>query len=371
MKKNTHHPVPKKKGTALTAPEAPIVTVAKKSPWRKTKERFVRLWEWRKSLQPRSPHQSFHWTRRRDYARSLELPGYIAFTTYVWRTLWRRRDTFVWMVLVYTLLSGLLVGLASQTTYTQLGDLLRSTSGDIFQGNIGQIGQAGLLFAAAMSGGINPDLSDSQQLISGLLALLMWLTTIWLLRAYMAGSKPTFRDGIYNAGAPIIPTVLVGIVLVVQLIPVALASIAISAALPTGFVNQGVEAMLFWTVMVLLGLLSLYWMTSTFIALVVVTLPGVYPFHALKTANELVVGRRLRVVLRIVWLLFITTLFWAVVMIPVILFDAWIKGVLPALQWVPVVPVILLVISASSVVWIASYIYLLYRKVVDDTAAPA
>lgn len=371
VKKSTRHTTQKNATSSVQKEELPVAVAQKIKWWKKTAVFFVRAWHWRQDLQLRTPHQSFRWTRRRDYVRSLELPGYIAFTTYVWRTLWRYRDAFVWMILIYALLSGLLVGLASQSIYTQLADLLRTTGGEVFQGNVGQLGQAGLLLAAAMTGGINPDLSDSQQLIGGLLALLIWLTTVWLLRAYMAGSKPKFRDGLYNAGAPIVPTILVSLVLLLQLIPVAIAAIGISAAMPTGLVSQGIEAMLFWVVVLLLVLLSLYWATSTLLALIIVTLPGVYPLSALKTASELVVGRRLRIVLRVVWLLFITSLLWIVVMLPTILFDAWLKGVLPATQWLPIVPIMLLVVSAASVVWAAGYTYLLYRKVVDDGAAPA
>lgn len=362
----------KKSATPPVLQEATRIDSAPKANWAKRLGApFKRTWQWRKSLQPRTPHKSFRWTRRRDYERSLELPGYIAFTAYVWRTLWHHRDTFVWMVLAYALMSGLLVGFASQSTYSQLGELLRSTGGDIFQGNIGQLSQAGVLLAAAMSGGINPDLTDTQQFMSGLLVLLAWLTTVWLLRAYLAGSKPKLRDGLYNAGAPIVPTVIISLILVLQLIPVAIAAIGVSAAMPTGLVSEGIEAMLFWAVVVMLILLSLYWMVSTLFALVVVTLPGVYPLNALRSANELVVGRRLRIVLRVLWLLFVTALFWVAVMLPVILFDAWLKGILPAIQWLPMVPVSLLVVTAASVVWIASYTYLLYRKVVDNDAAPA
>ena len=49
---------------------------------------------WLHNLQLRRPHRSFRRTRRRDYARSLQLPGYVAFTAQVmrmvrahWRTL--------------------------------------------------------------------------------------------------------------------------------------------------------------------------------------------------------------------------------------------------------------------------------------------
>lgn len=330
-----------------------------------------RFFAWRKSLKPRTPHRSFRRTYRRDYVRSLELPGYIAFTVEVWRTLWRYKVTFGTLVVVYALLSGLLVGLASQSTYTQLSELIRTTGGEVFEGSVGKLGEAGVLLVTGLSGGINPTMSESQQLMGSFLVLLIWLTTVWLLRAFLAGHTPRLKDGFYNSGAPLIPTLLLGIVLMLQLIPAAIAAIGISAAMPTGLISEGIEGMLFWAVVLLLVMLSLYWVTSTLIALVVVTLPGMYPLRALTTAHELVVGRRMRIVLRIVWLFCVTLVLWAVTLIPIIIFDAWIKGVWEAIEWVPVVPVALLVASSASVVWIASYVYLLYRKVVDDDAAPA
>jgi hypothetical protein len=203
------------------------------------------------------------------------------------------------------------------------------------------------------------------------LLLFTWLTTVWLLRATFAGKKPKLRDGLYNAGAPILPTFLVGLLLLVQLLPVALAIVGYTSASATGLLNGGIEAMLFWSVALLLGTLSLYWITSTFFALIIVTLPGMYPFQAIKTAGDLVVGRRIRILLRLLWVALIVAVLWLVIMVPIILLDTWIKGMLPAIEWLPVVPVALLVMSTLTVVWVASYVYILYRKVVDDDAAPA
>lgn len=299
------------------------------------------------------------------------MPGYFAFTIEVWRTLKRYGSTFGLLVVVYAVVSGVFVGLASQSTYSQLSELIRTTSGEIFEGSVGKIGQAGLLLLTGLSGGINPAMTETQQLMSALFVIFIWLTTVWLLRAFLAGHSPRLKDGFYNAGAPFIPTLLLSLVLVLQLIPAGLAAIGISAALPTGLISSGVEAMLFWVVVFLLLLLSLYWITSTLIALVIVTLPGMYPLRALKSAHELVVGRRLTIVLRIVWLLVVTMVIWAVVLIPIILLDAWTKGLWPAVSGVPIVPIALLVTGAASVVWTASYVYLLYRKVVDDDSPAA
>lgn len=326
---------------------------------------------WRKSLRPRTPHKSFRRTYRRDYARSLELPGYIAFTMHVWRTLREYKAVFIALTATYAVASGLLVGLASQSMYLQLSDIMRSTSDELVAGGIGKVSEASALLIAGVSGSFSPEVGEAQQMISGLLIILAWLTTVWLLRAFLAGHRPSLKDGLYNSGAPLVPTLLLSIFLLVQFIPAALAMIGISAMTPTGLISGGIESMLFWAVAMLLMVLSMYWATSTLIALVVVTLPGMYPLRALKSAHELVVGRRLRIVLRIVWLGVVVTLAWALTMIPLIIFDAWIKDVWPAIQWLPIVPVSLLVASSASVVWVASYIYLLYRKVVDDDAAPA
>jgi len=129
--------------------------------------------------------------------------------------------------------------------------------------------------------------------------------------------------------------------------------------------------MLFWTVAGLLAMISLYWISSTFFALVIVTLPGMYPFQALKTAGDLVIGRRLRIIFRLIWMFVTVAVVWAVVMIPIIMLDSWIKGLWPAITWVPTVPLVLLTLGAFTIIWISSYIYMLYRKVVADDAKPA
>lgn len=322
-------------------------------------------------LLARRPHRSFRRTRHRDYIRTLKLPGYWAFTGYVRRVFWQQKKIFLWLVLLYGILTALLMGLASQDTYTQLSEALRDTGGGIFQGSWGEIGKAGLLLGTGIMGSLNDEPTDLQRLYAILLALMAWLTTIWLLRAILADKYPKLRDGLYNASAPFLSTFLVSLVLIVQLLPIALAAIGFSAAAASGLLDGGVEAMLFWVVASLMTALSLYWITTTLIALVVVTLPGMYPMQAIKTAGDLVIGRRVRILLRLLWVMMINVVFWVVTMVPIILFDTWLKGLLPAIVWLPIVPVSLLVVESFVVVWTAGYIYLLYRKVVDDDAAPA
>jgi hypothetical protein len=106
-------------------------------------------------------------------------------------------------------------------------------------------------------------------------------------------------------------------------------------------------------------------------ALVIVTLPGMYPMQALRTAGDLVIGRRMRILLRLLWMLGVVVIAWICIAIPVILFDGWLKSAWTGGASLPLVPIMLLLLSSLSVVWMASYVYLLYRKVVEDDALPA
>lgn len=322
----------------------------------------------------RRPHRSFRRTYRRDYTRSLDMPGYWAFTAYVQRILWSSRKLFIYVAATYAILTATLVSLASEATYRQLRDTVDATSNGAFNGVWGEIGKAGLLLVAGVTGNFSSAQTDTQgqsQVYGVIVGLLIWLTTVWLLRVILTGRKPKMRDGLYNAGAPIVPTFLVSVVIIVQLLPIALAAFAYNAAVASGLLDGGVEAMLFWSVAGLLTLLSLYWVTSTIMALVIVALPGMYPIQALRTAGDLVVGRRVRILARLIWMGVIVALAWACIAIPVIIFDGWLKSTWGAIGWLPIVPVMLLLMSAISVVWMAGYVYLLYRKVVEDDALPA
>jgi hypothetical protein len=335
----------------------------KSSPWQTLKHRYHLFMN-------RRPHRSFRLTRRRDYVRPLELPGNIAFTHEVTQTVWRHKKTFLWLGFIYVMLFALLVGMQSQETYATLTGTLKSTSGDAFSGNWGAIGQAGLLLLTIASSGVNTEITEAQQIFSVLIFLLIWLTTVWLLRNKLAGHKVKLRDGLYNSGAPLFATVLITLFIAIQLIPVAVAFIGYSAASTSGLIAAGgAAAMLFWIGAGLLSLLSLYWITSSLFAMIIVTLPGMYPYTAIRTAGDMVLGRRIKILLRWLWMALMIILAWGVIMIPIILLDMGLKSLWPAVGWLPIVPITALIMAALTTIWMASYVYLLYRKVVEYAPA--
>ncbi len=316
----------------------------------------------------RRPHRTLRLTRRRDYIRPLALPGYISFTHFVNQTLWKNKRLFLWLAAIYAALSIFLVGIGSQETYSSLNETINEEGQGLFEGAWGQVERAGLLFSTVVSNGLNDTPTGEQQIYTILLVLMVWLVSVWVLRNILAGHKVKIRDGLYNAGAPLLSTFLVALMLILQLLPVAIAAIAYAAAQSSGLLAGGVEAMLFWVAAGLLAILSLFWVTSTIFALIIVTLPGMYPWKAIRSAGDLVLGRRIAILLRWLWMALMIGITWVVVLIPVILIDMWLKSAIPQIEGLPVVPLAIVLLGTFTVIWSSAYAYLLYRKVVDNDA---
>ena len=319
----------------------------------------------------RRPHRSFRLTRKRDYQRSLEIPGLWKFTMMVNKVMWSNRKLFLLLALTYGLLSIFMVGIASQSSYSTLVDTIQATGGNLVSSGWGKIGEAGILFVATMTGSISENLTEAQQIYAGILILLTWMTSVWLLRNILAKNKVKLRDGLYNAGSPILSTFIVSIIIIIQLVPAGLAMVGFGAASATGLLNNGVEAMLFWVVAGLLSLISVYFVISSLFALVIITLPGMYPFEAIKMSGDLVVGRRLRILGRLVWALFLIAVVWVIILIPLIMLDNWLSGVWSVVNSIPVIPIAFLTLTSLTIIWASSYLYLLYREIIKDDSQSA
>lgn len=331
-----------------------------KKPFTNAKKRYI-------AFLKRRPHRSFRLTRRRDYKRSWDVPGYWSFTNEVRKILWSHKWLFVKFMLVYGLFSFLIVGLLSQQNYDLLNKTVNQLGGNVVAGELSGLVQNIAIFSGVLGGAFSPNLTEVQQVYSGILFLLGWMTAVWLLRQIMAGHKNIkLRDGLYSSGSPLLSTFLVLLVVLVQVVPFALALIAYGAAYSVDIFDDQLFTTIFWIIEFLLILLSTFWLTSSLIGLVVITLPGMYPLKALKASSDLVIGRRLRILYRYGWLAFSVVMIWAIVILPVIMI-----GSVKWLSWLPLVPLTVLVLSTFTLLWSATYIYLLYRKLVSDGTPPA
>jgi hypothetical protein len=265
-------------------------------------------------------------------------------------TLWTAKKLFFGILVVYGLLTLVLVqGLGNTSDIQSLKDSFNSAT----QGQLGHLvsGLAIFSFLVASSGNSASTSSSPYQTI---LILFISLVVIWALRQTMAGAKVRVRDAFYQGVYPLVVFLLVLLVVCLQLLPMYLGSqlyaFVISSSIAVLFVEKLLWGMLFF----LLILLSLYMLSSSLFALYIVTLPGMTPMKALRSARELVRYRRWTVLRKLLYLVFILLLVALIIMLPFILF------ITPLAVWV------FFVLSLVGIVLIHAYMYTLYRELLVE-----
>lgn len=312
-----------------------------------------------------SPHKSFRRTYREDYRRETKTPGIMYHIFASFKILFKNWRLFLPFLIIVVVLNVVLVGVMSEANYVKHQEVLSEVSLQLAGGDIGSVAKAGLLLASTVAtGGLSGEASESAMVFGVLIFLIIWLTTIFLLRHKLAGNKVKLRDGLYNAMTPLVSTFLVFLVAIIQCIPLFLLLIVYSAAIQTDFLTTPFYALLFFIFAVLMLLLSGYLLSSSIMALVAVSAPGLYPLRALRTASELMMGRRVRFILRLVALIIALVIIWIVIMLPLILFDFWMQR----FEWtttIPFIPICLITMTCFTGIYLTTYLYLYYRWMLD------
>ena len=186
------------------------------------------------------------------------------------------------------------------------------------------------------------------------LLIIVSLALIWTLRQSYNNNKVRARDAFYKGMYPVIPFILILIVVGLELIPLLIGASIYSVVTNNG-ISVGDLQTTFWGIgFAVLCLISLYPITSSIFALYIVTLPDMTPMKALRSARQLVKRRRLLVMRKILFLPLVIIIAALVIMVPVVLV------VTIAASW------IFLILSFLCIVFIHSYLYALYRELINE-----
>lgn len=306
-------------------------------------------------------HKSFRRSYREDYKRDIEVPGimYHAFSTF--KMIFKNWKIFLPFLLLIIVLSIVFVGLMNEASYQRFQEVLDETTEQAGYSDIGYFAKAGLLLITTVTtGGLSSDKNEAGTFFMILIFLVIWLTTIFIVRHRLAGHKIKLRDGLYNAMTPLVSTLVVFMVALVQCIPIFFLIVVYSVALQTEFLTAPFYALLFFIFAAIMVLTSGYLLSSSLMALVAVSAPGLYPMKALRVASDLMMGRRVKFILRLVALIFILAITWIVVMLPLIMIDLGFKN----FEWasnIPFVPFCLLTMTCFTGIYVTVYLYLYYR----------
>jgi hypothetical protein len=274
--------------------------------------------------------------------RNVELPSVFTLVKRSFRLLVEHKRLFAGITAVYGLFSiALVTGLGYGIDIASI----RDSVGNRVLGSVSTYTQ--LLGSSSTS---NDQAAGVYQLI---LLLIVSAATIWALRQVWGGEHPRVRDAYYKGMYPLIPVLLLLVLITVQLLPMVIGSAIYQAILVNGIAQSG-ELIIWGVLSVVLSLVSLYFLASTLIALYAVTIPDMTPMLALKSARELVRGRRWTVLRKILFLPLFLLLVVGVLMLPIILLVPKIAEAALIIIGILVVPVV------------HSYMYHLYRELLRN-----
>lgn len=332
-----------------------------KQAFRETREKI-----WNKKRARVKYHYSFKRSYREEYRRDLPAPGLVAHALMCLKIIFRNWKIFIPLILITVAANILLVGLLSEESYVALQDSLDMSAEVNNYGELGRFAKSGLLLISSITtGGLGTSLTDVQAVFIVFFVATLWLVTTYFLRHILAGNRPRLRDGIYNAFAPLISVFVILAVVAIHLIPIFIFLILYSVAISTDFLSQPLYAFLFWLLGVLLIVLSLYLLPVSLIALSSVTVPGIYPMQALYAAMDVIQSRRIRYIMRLIFLIIFLALIWIIVMLPITWLDLFLKEEMGWLVGFPIVPICLQLMIAFSIIYVTTYLYLFYRRMLD------
>ena len=340
-----------------------------KKPRKTFKEAFYSTREkiWAKKNARLKLHHSFKRSYREDYARGLQAPGLVAHAMSTLKILFKNWKLFGALMIIIVAMNIIFVGLMSEDTYQTVQDSIDESSEVLQYGEIGRLAKSGLLLISTVTtGGLTKGMTEVQQVFMFFFGAVTILVTIYYLRHLMAGNHPKMRDGLYNALTPLISTMLVLLLVFVHLIPIFIFIIVYSTAVATDFLAQPLYAFLFWLFGSLLILLSAYLLPGSILAVCATTVPGIYPMQAVNATTDLIQGRRTRFIIRLFFALVFIAVIWVIIMLPLIWLDLVLKQNIDWLEGVPFVSFLLQIMTTFTIIYITAYIYLFYRRMLDD-----
>jgi len=184
----------------------------------------------------------------------------------------------------------------------------------------------------------------------GILFVLVSLMIVWSLRQIFAKKKVSILDSFYSSTSQLVPYLVVLFVLILETLPLALATAIMYAITSPNIEVWGL--IIFGVICAGLALATFYLLIAGVLATYIVLLPGMRPLTALRSANDLVKFRRWQILQRILFVTLFIALAMGVIMIPLIVY-----------AHVMVAPTFY-ALAVLAVLFAHTYLYSLYRSAI-------
>lgn len=264
------------------------------------------------------------------------------------RHIWAHKRLFAAILAVYAVLYLLMVkGLATGFRL----DASRQAIEDAVGQDGSRLGMASALFGALIgtAGNASGEAGGVYQLV---LLVMVSLAIIWSLRQTFGKrtSEPGVREAFYQSMYPLVPYLLVGLVIVLQLLPALIGTTIYGVVTAGGIAVNALEQVLWLAFLVIMMGVSAYLLSSSILASYIVTLPGMTPMKALRSARKLVKLRRFMIIRKALFFPFAVFVFMALLFLPLVLYAT----VLAEITFLIFALLLVLITHA--------YFYVLYRE---------
>lgn len=279
-----------------------------------------------------------------------KLPNVWQLTVSTGKLIWGNKKLLLGITGIYGLLNLLLVhGLASSVDVGGIKQEINESGA----GGSGSLA-TGIAVLAVIAGSSSSGTNQTAGTYQLILVLMASLAIIWALRQIFGGSKVRIRDAYYRGMYPLVPFILVLLVIGLELIPLVIGSSLYTVVIGNGIAVLAIEKVLWAVLFGLFAFLSFYLISSSIFALYIVALPEMTPIKALRSSSGLVKIRRWSVMRKLLWIPLAFTILAAIIMLPVIVVAA------------ALAPWVYFVLSILAILALHSYLYTLYRELLNE-----
>lgn len=274
------------------------------------------------------------------------LPGWFKLTKRALKLMWANKRPLFWFFLVYTVLYFAFVrGLSAPVDINGV----RDTFSEVAEQDYSALAINFTVFSLMLDSTTSAagEVGGMYQIFFLVISI---LALVWVFRQQQAGNKVTIRQAFYRGMYPLIPFALIMMLMSIQLIPVMIGNFLFTTVIESGLAINMIEQFIWLFLFLLLILLSLYWLSSSLVALFVVTLPEMTPMRALRKAKSLVMFRRFSIVRKIAALAIVVIAAFLIVVFPAIFVSA------------PLAQFLFFGLATMLVPFAVAYLFVLYRE---------
>ena len=295
----------------------------------------------------RKPHyKSFRLHRTKRSQHVVKIPSFRVITKKSFRLLHANKKNIFWFSVIFGLLYIVLVrGFTSPINVEEIRDSFSDVLDDETSALVTNFTVFSLLLKSTTSAG-----GEAASMYQAILVVLSVLALIWLFRQQQAGHKVTMKQAYYRGMYPLVPFLLVFVVIALQTLPATIGNFLFTTVISSGVAINTFEQAVWLLLYLSLLLLSFFMISSSLIALYIVTLPDMTPRIALKKAKELVEFRRFSLLRKVFALAVLIVLIFVGIVFPLIFVSSTIAQVVFFMLTVLMVP------------FATAYLFVLYRE---------